>query len=258
MFEQVTLSSGIGHRAQYAACAGAGELGAVALVTILMAFSGAVPAHLSRAAIPLFLAPPPVPAAAPAPPAAQTASRPHETSVFRPVPKTFIAPVTAPPLADPQHAIMVADAESVDLAGGGVPGGVPGGISGGVPGGMLGGFVGGLPIALPSAVPVPPRPAAPAHLQVQVGGEKEAGRLVHQVEPVYPVLARKAHIAATVVLSAMIGPDGNVKELQVVSGNPLFIPATLDAVKQWTYRPTYLNGQAVEVVTEIAVRFRLI
>jgi protein TonB len=78
------------------------------------------------------------------------------------------------------------------------------------------------------------------------------------VVPDYPLLAKQAHVEGDILLSATIAADGTVKDLHVVSGNPLLIRAAVNAVKQWTYRPTYLNGQAVEVLTEITVRFRLV
>jgi protein TonB len=75
--------------------------------------------------------------------------------------------------------------------------------------------------------------------------------------PVYPALARQARIQGVVVLSVVIGKDGSVQELKLVSGHPLLAPAALDAVKQWTYKPTLLNGQPVDVSTQATVNFTL-
>jgi protein TonB len=77
------------------------------------------------------------------------------------------------------------------------------------------------------------------------------------VEPVYPPLARQALIDGTVRFTAIIGGDGHILNLQLVSGHPLLVPAAQDAVRQWVYRPTLLNGTPVEVVTQIDVPFTL-
>ena len=73
----------------------------------------------------------------------------------------------------------------------------------------------------------------------------------------YPAVARAARIQGTVVLSAVIAKDGTVENLSLLSGHPLLVPAAMDAVKQWRYRPYTLNGQPVEVMTQIHVNFQL-
>jgi len=85
----------------------------------------------------------------------------------------------------------------------------------------------------------------------------EAAKLIHEVQPDYPVLARDARIGGTVRLSAVIGANGKVQDLRLLSGQPLLVQAAMDAVRQWVYQPTYLNGSPVEVATEVDVRFRL-
>ena len=85
----------------------------------------------------------------------------------------------------------------------------------------------------------------------------QAALLKHEVVPVYPLIAKSARIQGTVRLSASIAPNGTVKDLRVLSGNPLLVDAAQNAVKQWTYQPTYLNGKPVEVLTEIDVQFTL-
>jgi protein TonB len=77
--------------------------------------------------------------------------------------------------------------------------------------------------------------------------------LIHRVEPAYPVLAKQTHREGRVELRAVIGTDGTIQSLQVVSGDPLFLISAREAVQQWRYRPTYLNGQAVEIDTFITV-----
>jgi protein TonB len=83
------------------------------------------------------------------------------------------------------------------------------------------------------------------------------GNLVHRVQPDYPLLARQARIQGQVVLRAMISREGAIENLQVLSGNPLLTPAALNAVRQWRYRPYVLNGEPVEVETEVTVNFVL-
>ncbi len=114
----------------------------------------------------------------------------------------------------------------------------------------------------PAARPEPPKPApqppAPAaHAPVRVGGNVQAAKLVHQVRPVYPPLARQARISGTVRLEAVISRSGLIESLQVMSGHPLLTQAALDAVRQWVYQPTLLNNVPVEVLTQIDVNFKL-
>ena len=85
----------------------------------------------------------------------------------------------------------------------------------------------------------------------------QAARLVNRVQPLYPPLARQTRISGTVKLHAIIGKNGAVEQLQVVSGHPLLVQSALDAVRQWRYQPTLLNGDPVEVDTEIDVVFSL-
>jgi len=82
-------------------------------------------------------------------------------------------------------------------------------------------------------------------------------QLISRVEPRYPTLAVQTRQSGTVVLHAIISRDGRINALEVVSGSPFFVQAALDAVRQWRYRPTMLNGEPVEVETTITVEFRL-
>ncbi len=81
--------------------------------------------------------------------------------------------------------------------------------------------------------------------------------MISRVQPVYPADAKAAHVTGTVVLRAIIGKDGKVQQLSVISGPPLLSQSALDAVKQWVYRPLLLNGQPTEVDTEISVVYTL-
>jgi periplasmic protein TonB len=114
--------------------------------------------------------------------------------------------------------------------------------------------------ANPAPPPAPPRPApaTPSPVQrVKVGGLVQAAKVLHQVLPVYPPLARQARVSGTVRLEAVISRSGVIQSLQVTSGHPLLARAALDAVRQWTYQPTLLNGEPVEVLTQIEVNFKL-
>jgi protein TonB len=83
------------------------------------------------------------------------------------------------------------------------------------------------------------------------------GFLIHRIDPPYPSLARMAGVQGTVVLAAVIGIDGTVQKLQVLSGHPLLVQAARDAVAQWRYRPYILNGSPIQVDTQITVKFTL-
>jgi protein TonB len=122
--------------------------------------------------------------------------------------------------------------------------GIPGGFG---PGPGLPGVDGG------RAIPEPPVPAKPRKISIGV----MEGSLINRVEPVYPALAISAHISGEVKLRATIGTDGRVKDYEVISGNVLLARAAIAAVKQWRYRATLLNGEAVEVDTFITVNFVL-
>jgi protein TonB len=147
---------------------------------------------------------------------------------------------------------MIADAEMPTL-GSGVADGVPGstGVIIGVPSFGASAF----PMAPPPAprkVEAPPRPT-----RVNVGGQVQAANLVRKVMPNYPPLAKQARISGTVRFTAVIARDGTIQNLQFVSGHPLLVEAAREAVKLWVYKPTLLNGEPVEVVTQIDVNFTL-
>ncbi len=102
-------------------------------------------------------------------------------------------------------------------------------------------------------VVAPPAPKPPRKVSI---GVMEAS-LIYRVDPVYPPIARAAHISGEVRLRATIGTDGAVKDYEVVNGNPLLVRAAITAIRQWRYRPTRLNGEPVEVETIITVNFIL-
>ncbi len=101
--------------------------------------------------------------------------------------------------------------------------------------------------------PGPPRPPVP----VRVGGKVRPPRLLERVEPSYPELAARARIQGDVLLEAVLGPNGEVEEIRVLSGHALLVQAAIEAVRQWRYAPTYLNDQPVSVLLQIKVHFHL-
>ena len=104
--------------------------------------------------------------------------------------------------------------------------------------------------------PVPvPRPATITH-PIPVSHIEE-GNLIRKVQPTYPAMAKMVHVQGEVVLVAIISKAGTIENLRVVSGHPLLVPAAIEAVAQWRYRPYILNDEAVEVETQITVNFTL-
>src|ERR1700686_2505539 len=93
--------------------------------------------------------------------------------------------------------------------------------------------------------------------KIRVGGNAAEANLIQKVTPLYPPEAKAARIQGVVRFNATIGKDGSVIDLQLISGHPLFVQPSRDAVMQWVYKPTLLNGNPVEVVTQIDVNFML-
>jgi periplasmic protein TonB len=92
---------------------------------------------------------------------------------------------------------------------------------------------------------------------IRVGGDVQASKLIYKVVPTYPELARRARVSGVVILMAIIDEEGNVADLKVLSGHPLLVNAAHDAVKQWKYSPTVLNGEPMTVQATINVIFSL-
>jgi periplasmic protein TonB len=155
----------------------------------------------------------------------------------------------APTVIPKKVNIIKEEAVPPDVGAVGVVGGVPGGMPGGSAGGVLGGIIGGTG----GGPPPPPKTVE----RIRVGGNVQQANLIHQVMPVYPEIAKTAHIQGTVILHAIIAKDGTVQELQYISGPPLLMRSAMDAVRQWRYRPTLLNGEPVQVDTTISVVFTL-
>lgn len=153
------------------------------------------------------------------------------------------------PTKIPQKIQMIKEDEPPPSAG---IAGVVGGVPGGTPGGQMGGVIGGIISSTPVSVPKVATPKT-----VRVSGGVIAGNLISQNKPPYPQLAKTARIQGDVVLRAIISKNGTIENLQVVSGHPMLQQAALDAVRQWRYKPYYLNGEPVEVDTTITVKFSL-
>jgi periplasmic protein TonB len=131
--------------------------------------------------------------------------------------------------------------------------GVIGGVEGGVPGGSAGGVIGSLLSATPHTANVPI--AVPKRIRVSTGVSE--GLLYHRVEPVYPSIAQRARIEGAVELKAIISKEGTIEGLQRITGHPMLVAAAMDAVKQWRYRPYMLNGEPLEVETDVVVNFHI-
>jgi protein TonB len=193
----------------------------------------------------LLVAPPPPPP--PPPPAA-----PEVVKSVR-VETEMIGGQLRTPTRIPEKIAMIREEQPPpEVASGGVIGGVPGGIPGGQLGGVLGGIIGSS-----SNLNVIPKAPKPESTRIRVSQGVSIGRLITKVEPLYPKLARDARVQGQVVLAAIISKDGTIQDLHVLSGHPMLVPAALDAVRQWRYKPYLLNGEPVEVETTVTVNFTL-
>jgi len=204
------------------------------LILIPLIYTEALPkAMLST----LLIAPPPPP---PPPPPPQPVKE-----IIKPVARLINSGKLVQPRAIPKEVAVFKEAE--------LP---PDVISNGTAGGVFGGIPGqGLIQSGPALPPPPPKPAAPS--RIKQGGNVTAASIITQTRPLYPALARQARIQGNVILHAIIDKDGKVAQLEVISGHPLLVQSALDAVKQWRYKPTLLNGDPVEVDTTITVTFTM-
>jgi protein TonB len=198
---------------------------------------------LPRQQLMSFLVAPPPPPPPPPPPAAAPikAVKVAQTDIVNGQLRT--------PTQIPKKVAMIKEEEAPPaMSSAGVVGGVPGGVPGGQMGGVIGGIVSSTPVAVPKI-------AAPQRVRVSAG--VQAGNLINQVKPTYPQIAKSARIQGAVVLQAEISKSGTIENLRVMSGHPMLVPSALEAVKQWRYKPYYLNGEPVAVETTITVNFTL-
>jgi len=203
------------------------------LILIPLMFTEALPKAMTMT----FLAAPPPPPPPPPPPAAVVHVRQVETDIVNNQLRT--------PTKIPQKVQIIKEDEAPPpTAGFGIPGGVPGGV----PSGVMNSIISSTPVAVPKI----------AVQRVRVSSGVTAGLLIRKVEPTYPQMAKIARVQGAVVLASLIGKDGTIQNLHVVStASPLLNAAAVDAVKQWKYKPYILNGEPVEVDTNITVNFTL-
>ncbi len=181
------------------------------------------------------LAPPPPPAPRPAaPPPAAPAP-----------PRTFVSEFRAP-TAIPDKVALVIETGTPVLTPTAVAGDGGSGIGGGD--GLFG--LDGIPGMIPTEAPLLPPP-------IRIGGNIQNARITNKVAPVYPEKAILENVSGVVKLEAIIDIHGAIRDLTLMEGHPMLVPAAIEAVSQWRYRPTRLNGLRVEVVTLIDVRFNL-
>jgi periplasmic protein TonB len=176
--------------------------------------------------------------------APSNASLPAPTSTFSNIPTKISIPSALHTTQEASSAPVVTPS--------GVVGGVPGGVVGGIPEGELSDLLrskGTAPVLASTIAPAPKRRRVPARIA--------EANLVYDVAPKYPPEAGRERIEGTVVLMAVIGKDGTVRDVQVESGLPLLAQAAIEAVKQWRYRPYLLNGQPVEIDSQITINFNL-
>ena len=216
------------------------EIALVGVMVLLpLIFTEALP---KQQLMTFLVAPPPPPP--PPPPAAAP------VKIVKVIQTDIVNGALRTPTKIPQKIQMIKEDEAPPpvMASSGVVGGVPGGIPGGQMGGVIGGIISSTPVAVPKV-------ATPQRVRVSQG--VSAGLLVRKVNPNYPPLARQARIQGQVILRAVISKDGSIEGLTLVSGHPMLAPAAIDAVKQWKYKPYLLNGEPVEVDTEVLVNFTL-
>lgn len=206
------------------------------MVLIPLLFTEALP----KAQLMMALVAPPPPPPPPPPPAAVHIVKQVQTDIVNGQLRT--------PTKIPKKIEIIKEEEAPPPAMSGVVGGVPGGVPGGSMGGVIGGIIGNAPVAVPKV-------ATPQRVRVSQGVSQ--GLLIHRVQPMYPPLARQARIQGTVVLQAEISKDGSIENLRLISGHPMLAPSAIEAVKQWRYKPYFLNGEPVAVETQITVNFTL-
>ena len=212
-----------------------------AAILIPLFFSNALNFHPME--ITYLVAPPPPPA--PPPPAA---ARPL------PQPRHFFSNKQLyAPRVIPQQAAMVKDIPRAPQTSVGVPGGIVGGIPGGQLGGVMGGLLGGTAHVTP-----PPPPKLTVHRgPYKVGGRVQPPRIIDEVQPEYSVIAKEARVQGNVLIDSVINTQGDVTQMKLVSGNPLLVQAAFNAVREWKYQPTLLNGTPISVEMEVTVHFSL-
>ena len=244
MFEDSLIESGGRLRSKRGVTTTISFLIQVALVGILVLIPLLFTEALPKQQLMTFLVAPPPPPPPPPPPAAAP------IKVVKQIQSDIQNGQLRTPTKIPEKVQMIKEEEAPppSMSAGGVVGGVPGGVPGGQMGGVIGGIISSTPVAVPKV-------ATPQRVRVSQGVSQ--GLLIKKIQPAYPPLARQARIQGQVLLQAEISKDGNIQNLRLISGHPMLAPAAIEAVKQWRYKPYYLNGEPVEVETQITVIFSL-
>jgi len=246
MFEDSLMESGGKLKTKQGATTAISFILQIILIGVLVLLPLVFTEALPKQQLMTFLVAPPPPPPPPPPPAATP-----EIKIVKKIQSDLDNGQLRTPTKIPQKVAMIKEDEAPPPSTGvaGVVGGVPGGVPGGAMGGVLGGIISNAPAVVPKAAATPQR--------VRVSQGVSQGLLIRQVKPTYPPLARQARIQGTVVLQAVISKDGSIENLHLISGHPMLAPAAMDAVKQWKYKPYFLNGEPVEVETTINVNFTL-
>ena len=207
----------------------------IIMILIPLMFTEALPDAMRMT----FLAAPPPPPPPPPPPAIVHVVKQVETDIVN---NQLRTPTKIPKKIEK---IVEDEAPPPQM---GVVGGVPGGVPGGSMGGVIGGIIGNTPTAVPKI----------AVQRIRVSAGVSQGLLLRKTSPVYPAIAKNARVQGAVILAAVIGKDGSIQNLHVVStASPLLNQAAIDAVREWKYRPYILDGEPVEVDTTVTVNFVL-
>jgi len=251
MFEQATLSTG--PRAKRVWTTLLGVTGQAMVVTFLILIPMIWPDVLPAAKAYITVVGPHVGYKPPQPPPGTTSVQPRgprrNGPLWRPPTQPIFVPKGVPDIID--------DGPSFPFAG-------PTGSTIGVPSSIGDGpdVVGG--VGIMAVLPPPPRlpdvvvkPVEPVTKRIIQTSQLDQAQILHRVDPVYPELGKRMRVSGTVELRGIIGTDGRIRSLQVLSGHPLLVKAAVDAVSQWIYKPTRLSGQPVEVDAPISVVFRL-
>jgi protein TonB len=204
-------------------------VGALIVISLVEPVALAAPATAAMLAFAASVAPPP-----PAPVRATQIEQPN--SIINQTAAPLEAPTDIAPERPVQENTQLLSA--IENSGAAVPG-----DENGIPGGF----------GPPS--PLPPRTEAPSAV-VRPGGNIRPPTKIKDAKPIYPVIAQNAQVEGTVIVEATIGPNGKVQDAKVLRSHPLLEAAALDAVRQWEFTPTLLNGSPVSVVMTVTVDFR--
>jgi periplasmic protein TonB len=239
MFEQTFVDGGQTKRGWSVFVSFAGQM----LILVILALIPLIYTDvLPRAQLTSFLTAPPPPPPPPPPPVV--------IKVVKIAPKQFDAGRLLAPREIPKTVAIIQE-EVAPTVSAGVQGGIPSGLGG------IGIGLGSLGVGAPPPPPPPEVKQAQVTKQIRVGGNVQAANLIKKITPLYPPLAKSARIQGTVRFTAIIGKDGTIQNLQLVSGHPMLVQSATEAVKQWVYKPTLLNDEPVEVITQIDVNFTL-